>query len=193
MADRGNVKYTEPDTFNEGDIGIKAQDIKDICEIIRTNLKEIHAIRAVQKNATTDYSNRRQRLGQIDPDVDAELTTTQLNARPGGVVIVTAELLNSLVRNGNLLSEKVNEAFTEEQLEQLRLLNGGEYLSHEVLSKLCENLRNTSIKFDSVNSMWDANNFCKISCQVRCQYTCQLSCQSCYTGTCHNQNCGGWS
>lgn len=34
---------------------------------------------------------------------------------------------------------------------------------------------------------------CQTTCQTACQDACQLACQSCYGGTCHDQNCGGWS
>ena len=34
---------------------------------------------------------------------------------------------------------------------------------------------------------------CQLTCQISCQQACQLACQSCHGGTCHNQNCGGFS
>ena len=34
---------------------------------------------------------------------------------------------------------------------------------------------------------------CQTTCQTACQDACQLACQSCHGGTCHNQNCGGFS
>ena len=34
---------------------------------------------------------------------------------------------------------------------------------------------------------------CQTTCQTACQEACQLACQSCHGGTCHNQNCGGFS
>ena len=34
---------------------------------------------------------------------------------------------------------------------------------------------------------------CQTTCQTACQQACQLACQSCFGGTCHNQNCGGFS
>ena len=34
---------------------------------------------------------------------------------------------------------------------------------------------------------------CQTTCQTACQQACQLACQSCFGGTCHDQNCGGWS
>lgn len=34
---------------------------------------------------------------------------------------------------------------------------------------------------------------CQTTCQTACQEACQLACQHCHGGTCHNQNCGGFS
>ena len=34
---------------------------------------------------------------------------------------------------------------------------------------------------------------CQLVCQTACQDACQLACQHCHGGTCHNQNCGGFS
>lgn len=34
---------------------------------------------------------------------------------------------------------------------------------------------------------------CQTTCQTACQDACKLACQSCHGGTCHDQNCGGWS
>jgi len=54
------------------------------------------------------------------------------------------------------------------------------------------NLRLISAALDSYIGFW-RDGLCVRTCQVSCQRPCMLSCQSCYGGTCHNQNCGGWS
>ena len=44
-----------------------------------------------------------------------------------------------------------------------------------------------------VSCQTSCQNTCQLSCQVACQTGCQVACQHCHGGTCHNQNCGGWS
>jgi len=75
------------------------------------------------------------------------------------------------------------------------LINVDENIDGVKLNLFINNLRKISQAFDYLNSegMWTTNNYCAIGCQTSCQYTCQLACQSCYSGTCHDQNCGGWS
>lgn len=54
------------------------------------------------------------------------------------------------------------------------------------------NLQLISNVLETYKSWWD-NGQCARSCQVSCQQSCQLACQHCHGGTCHDQNCGGWS
>ena len=44
-----------------------------------------------------------------------------------------------------------------------------------------------------VSCQTSCQNTCQLACQVACQTGCQVACQYCHGGTCHNQNCGGWS
>ena len=66
-------------------------------------------------------------------------------------------------------------------------------IDSDLLARLCANLRSISAAFDTGSDFFGPNDQCATGCQIRCQYTCQLSCQSCYGGTCHDQNCGGFS
>lgn len=56
---------------------------------------------------------------------------------------------------------------------------------------IASNLRKVSQAIDAYGPWNDGK--CALYCQVTCQQPCQLSCQNCYGGTCHNQNCGGFS
>lgn len=72
-------------------------------------------------------------------------------------------------------------------------VNRGDIIYANTFAALSLNLRLVSAALDSYNDWWDINGVCARLCQVACQRACMLSCQSCYGGTCHNQNCGGWS
>ena len=67
----------------------------------------------------------------------------------------------------------------------------GQKIMASTFIAITTNLRQISHAIDAYGP-WN-NGACALTCQVTCQQPCQLSCQSCYGGTCHNQNCGGFS
>jgi hypothetical protein len=72
-------------------------------------------------------------------------------------------------------------------------VNKGDIIYASTFIAIATNLRLISQALDSYKDWWNPNGSCSRTCQVSCQKPCMLSCQSCYGGTCHNQNCGGWS
>ena len=71
-------------------------------------------------------------------------------------------------------------------------VNVDEFITASTFNLISANLRLISTALDSYKDWWQ-NGGCNRSCQVSCQKSCQVSCQNCYGGTCHDQNCGGWS
>ena len=72
-------------------------------------------------------------------------------------------------------------------------VNVGDIIYASTFTAISTNLRLISQALDTYKSWWDPNGGCALSCQTSCQRACMLSCQNCYGGTCHNQNCGGFS
>lgn len=72
-------------------------------------------------------------------------------------------------------------------------VNAGDLILASTYNVISANLRAVSAMLNNYAGWWDINGRCALSCQVSCQKACMLACQSCYGGTCHNQNCGGWS
>jgi hypothetical protein len=72
-------------------------------------------------------------------------------------------------------------------------VNKGDLILASTYTTIAANLRAVSSMLDNYAGWWDVNGYCALSCQVACQRACMLACQSCYGGTCHDQNCGGWS
>lgn len=70
-----------------------------------------------------------------------------------------------------------------------------EMITADTFNLIIANLITINNALDSYKGWWDGpcNGACQVTCQISCQSSCQLSCQNCYGGTCHNQNCGGFS
>ena len=72
----------------------------------------------------------------------------------------------------------------------------GELIKASTFTAISTNLRLISAVLDTYKDWWSGGSgdgTCARTCQVSCQRACMLSCQSCYGGTCHDQNCGGFS
>lgn len=69
-------------------------------------------------------------------------------------------------------------------------VNPDEVVYASTFTTLAKYLRQVSQALDGYKDWWGSNGYCVRKCQTSCQATCQLSCQSCYSNTCHNQNCG---
>lgn len=74
-------------------------------------------------------------------------------------------------------------------------VNPGEFVKADTFNLIIANLIAVNNSLDSYKDWWDGHcsGACQLTCQVTCQTSCQLACQNCYGGTCHNQNCGGFS
>ena len=95
-------------------------------------------------------------------------------------------------------------------------VNKGDLIKAETFTQIAKNLRSVSETIGDYhraitgNDGWDGGDAgCALACQAACMTTCQstcmsicmsscqtacmISCMSCFSGTCHNQNCGGWS
>ena len=68
----------------------------------------------------------------------------------------------------------------------------GDIIAASTFVSISTNLRLISNALDTYSKWW-SNGTCALTCQTACQRSCMISCQNCYGGTCHNQNCGGWS
>ena len=71
-------------------------------------------------------------------------------------------------------------------------VNKGDIIYASTFTAIATNLRLISKTLDGYTSWWN-NGSCAKTCQTSCQRACMLSCQNCYGGTCHDQNCGGFS
>lgn len=77
----------------------------------------------------------------------------------------------------------------------------GELIKADTFNGIARNLKAVSISIgEQTKTIMGGNEnspacytTCQMTCQISCQTSCQISCQGCYSGTCHNQNCGGWS
>ena len=86
-----------------------------------------------------------------------------------------------IVYNQTSVGGTVNNVFTDQ------LIKASDF------NAIAQNLNQISLALDTYQTWWGGNGTCQRSCQVACQKPCQLSCQNCFSGTCHDQNCGGWS
>ena len=81
-------------------------------------------------------------------------------------------------------------------------VNTDDMIRADTFNLIIDNLEAINKALDSYKSWFgidDNGNYgpcagtCQLTCQTACQAACQLACQHCFTQTCHNQNCGGWS
>ena len=77
--------------------------------------------------------------------------------------------------------------------DQIKYVNKGDLIKASTFTGISKNLRAISEALDTYKTWWNTDGTCAKTCQVSCQRICMLACQSCHGGTCHDQNCGGFS
>lgn len=93
--------------------------------------------------------------------------------------------------------QMVLETISDSSSSNIPSVEIGELIKADTFTHIAKNLRSISEAIGDQSKIIDndgaCNSACQLRCQVSCQLSCQLSCQSCYGGTCHDQNCGGFS
>ncbi|MDT8900943.1 hypothetical protein [Anaeroselena agilis] len=168
--------------------------LQKLCDVIVLNTKEYLGVAAVWSNPE-HYGNPDYRL----PTPTGTYATfvnnvTALKATIKAGDHVTPNFINALVGYQTTLDANVKTLFTGDTFTDMVPLPAvDEPFKGPVLNAIVQNLNIISNNFDQVNGWWNSNDYCARTCQVACQSSCQIACQGCYSGTCHVQNCGGWS
>ena len=172
---RGCVRYKEPDFVNPGDFQV-AKDVRNLYSIYDTLRREWQAVQTVRSNPDMHMNKQYRLAGSADTNLAILANTIKSGDAP------EAKHFNTLARN---------------VLGYLGIyvptVHAGTDAYATIQNNLIGALRSMSNTLNTYNNLWDNNDYCALSCQVACQASCMLACQSCHGGTCHNQNCGGWS
>lgn len=192
MASRGsNVQYTIP-TIAVGNT-LQVTPLKTICSIILKNRSEFKGLSVVWSNPDRAGNGQAKDVRLLAAEA---AWTTELNAISTALAAngkVPVDSINKIVDYMTTLDTDMKTLFTTNAYTAMSKEAFGNNEVASLYTAIIANLTLISTNLDSVNSYWDANDVCARNCQVSCQAACQLACQSCYGGTCHDQNCGGWS
>jgi len=192
MANRGpNVNYTLPSI--NANIKTSCSPLEQICSIMLTNSSEFVGVNNVWNNPDRAGNNQPKDIRLPGPNSSFATTVNTLNASFNVGNDVTINRINTLIDSTTSLEQSFSTLWPNNHYVTATKGSNGIDISANLYQAIVSNLQIISSNLDSVNNWWDSSDVCALSCQVACQQACQLACQSCYGGTCHNQNCGGWS
>lgn len=195
MANRGVVQYTEPVVKKDNDV-LKKLDVVSLIDIIQTNIQEINSLDLVINDdivkanvvPTPRYVTT---TNSADTPTSTLLNATKENIKKANSVVNIN--INNIIQGTNYLESKARKNLVNLPDVDKYITGQDSVPKIDKINLMINNLKTISSNLDNTYSRYFSNSYCKVSCQVKCQYACQLACQSCYGGTCHNQNCGGWS
>lgn len=168
---RADIKVKWPEMRHSGDY-VDASDVQLWHQVFNEFNRELNAINIIKSNPDM-HNNKQYRLagGNAIPEGDAACKS-----------------------NGDIYAKDINDlvdalAKVGQTCDKVSV---GEIPVGTKIEKIIGALWNIDGKLDGSSSLWNGM-WCALSCQVSCQQSCMLACQSCHGGTCHDQNCGGWS